>query len=47
MKKIVSLVRKYDCAGHMYFMISHSGVIRQFKEYAPDIAVCVGQLTPS
>ena len=42
MKKIVGLIRKYDCAAHSYFMISHDGVIRQFKEYAPDIAICVG-----
>ena len=42
MKKIVSLIRKYDCAKHVYFMISLDNVIRQFKEYAPDIAICVG-----
>jgi len=44
MKKIVSLIRKYDCAQHVYFMISHDGVIKQFKQYAPDIAMCVGHL---
>ncbi|MBR4888645.1 MAG: hypothetical protein IKU17_05830, partial [Clostridia bacterium] len=44
MKKIVGLIRKYDCAQHVYFMISHDGVIRQFKEYAPDICMCVGHL---
>jgi lipopolysaccharide export LptBFGC system permease protein LptF len=44
MKKIVSLIRKYDCAKHVYFMISHDGVIKQFKQYAPDIAMCVGHL---
>ncbi len=44
MKKIVSLIRKYDCEKHVYFMISHDGVIKQFKEYAPDIAMCVGHL---
>ncbi len=45
MKKIVSLVRKYDCEKYVYFMISHDGVIRQFKEYAPDIKICVGHLS--
>lgn len=44
MKKIVSLIRKYDCEKHVYFMISHDGVIRQFKEYAPDIHMCVGHI---
>lgn len=43
-KRIIELVRKYDCAKQVYFMISHNGVIRKFKELAPDIAVCVGQL---
>ena len=42
MEKIVSLIRKYDCVGHCYFMISPSDVIKQFKEYAPDINICVG-----
>ncbi len=42
MKKIVSLIRKYDCEKHVYFMIVHDGVIRQFKDYAPDISICVG-----
>ena len=42
MKRIVDLIRRYDCAKHVYFMISHDGVIRQFMEYAPDIPVCVG-----
>ena len=42
MKKIVALIRKYDCAKHVYFMIALDNVIRQFKAYAPDIAICVG-----
>ena len=42
MKKIVELVRKYDCEKYVYFMISHDTVIRQFKEYAPDIPICMG-----
>jgi glycerophosphoryl diester phosphodiesterase len=44
MKKIVALVRKYDCTKHVYFMICHDGVIEQFKSYAPDIPICVGHL---
>jgi glycerophosphoryl diester phosphodiesterase len=43
-KKIVDLVRKYDCEKYVYFMIVHEGVIRKFKEYAPDIPICVGHL---
>ena len=44
MKRIIDLIRKYDCAKYVYFMITHNGVIRQFKEYAPDIHICVGHL---
>ncbi|MBE6608088.1 MAG: hypothetical protein E7633_06005 [Ruminococcaceae bacterium] len=42
MKKIVSLVRKYDAAKHMYFMLEPDSDIRMFKSYAPDINICVG-----
>jgi len=42
MKKIVALIRKYDCVKHSYFMIAHDGVIKQFMDYAPDIPMCVG-----
>ncbi len=44
MKRIVALIREYDCEKHCYFMITHDGVIRQFKAYAPDIPICVGHL---
>jgi glycerophosphoryl diester phosphodiesterase/predicted amidohydrolase len=44
MKRIVELIRKYECEKHVYFMISHDGVIKQFKEYAPDICMCVGHI---
>lgn len=44
MKKIVALVRKYECERYTYFMIARDSVIRQFKAYAPDIEVCVGHL---
>lgn len=44
LKKIVSLIRKYDCEKHCYFMISSDVYIKQFMKYAPDIPVCVGHL---
>lgn len=44
MKKIVELIRRYDCVKHVYFMIAHRGVIKKFKEYAPDIEICAGHL---
>jgi len=44
MKKIVSLVYKYGCEKHIYFMLETDVQIRQFKEYAPEIPVCVGHL---
>ncbi len=42
MEKIVSLIRKYECERHMYFMLEPDDDIRRFKEYAPDIPICVG-----
>ncbi len=42
MEKIVALVRKYDCQRHVYFMLEPDLHIKQFKEYAPDIPICVG-----
>jgi glycerophosphoryl diester phosphodiesterase len=44
MKKIVELIRKYDCEKYVYLMLETDLQIKQFKEYAPDIAVCVGHL---
>ena len=42
MKKIVALIRKYDCAKHVYFMLEQDEDIKMFKTYVPDIPVCVG-----
>ena len=42
MEKIVALVRKYDCEKYVYFMLEPDLHIKQFKEYAPEIPVCVG-----
>ena len=44
MQKIVSLIRQYDCEKYVYFMIAHDGVARMFREYAPDIPLCMGNL---
>lgn len=45
MKKIVSLIKKYDCEKYVYLMLETDVQIRQFKKYAPQIAVCVGHLS--
>lgn len=42
MKKIISLIDKYDCRGHVYFMLETDEQIKQFKAEAPDIPICVG-----
>ena len=42
MEEIVSLIRKYDCQGHVYFMTSSDRMVKKVSEYAPDIPVCVG-----
>lgn len=44
MKKIVSLIKKYDCEKYVYFMLETDFQIKQFKKYAPEIPVCVGHL---
>ena len=44
-RRIVSLIHKYDCEGHVYFMISHDGAIRKFQKIAPHIPICVGHLS--
>ena len=41
-KEIVALVRKYDCAKHVYFMTTNDKIIKEVMSYAPDISVCVG-----
>ena len=45
MKKVISFIRKYDCEKHVYLMLETDFQIKQFKEYAPEIAVCVGHLS--
>ena len=42
MEKIVALIRKYDCAKHVYFMISQDCDVKLFQEYASDIPICLG-----
>jgi len=44
MEKIVALLRRYDCEKHAYFMLETDEQIRQFREYAPHIPICVGHL---
>ncbi len=41
-EEIVGLVRKYDCAKHIYFMTSNDKILKEVICYAPDICVCVG-----
>ncbi len=42
MEEIVSLLRRYDCTGHAYFMSSNEKMLEKAMAYAPDVAVCVG-----
>lgn len=41
-KEIVELIRKYDCVKHVYFMTTNDKIIKEVKQYAPDICICVG-----
>ena len=42
MEVIVSLIRKYDCVKHVYFMTTNDRIIKKVMNFAPDICVCVG-----
>lgn len=44
MKKIIGLIRQYDCEKHVYLMLETDFQIQAFKKYAPHIPVCVGHL---
>ena len=44
MKKIIELIKRYDCEKYVYLMLETDMQIEQFKEYAPEISVCVGHL---
>lgn len=44
MKKIIKLVKKYDCEKYVYFMLVTDMQIKQFKRYAPEVPICVGHL---
>lgn len=41
-EEIISLIRKYDCEKHVYFMTTNDKVIKFMKNYAPDLKICVG-----
>ena len=41
-EEIVSLIRKYDAAKHIYFMTTNDKIIKKVMEYAPDLKCCVG-----
>ena len=40
LKKIISLIHKYDCQKHIYFTIDKEELIIRIKEFAPDIPIC-------
>ena len=42
LKKIIALVRKYDCEKYVYFMSGNDQVLAQLCELAPDLARCCG-----
>ena len=42
LRKIIALIRKYDCEKYVYFMTGNDTVMRQLGELAPDLGRCVG-----
>lgn len=45
MEKIVSLLKAYKAENYAYFMLETDIMIKQFKEYSPEIPICVGHLS--
>lgn len=41
-EKILSLIDKYDCRRHVYFMCGNDRVLKMLKSAAPDICLCQG-----
>ena len=41
-ERIASLIRRYDCASHVYMMSSSDTSLADFMSVAPEIPVCVG-----
>jgi len=42
LEKIISLIREYDCARHVYFMTGNKPLLYMLREMAPDICRCAG-----
>ncbi|MBR6501750.1 MAG: hypothetical protein IKT25_09615, partial [Firmicutes bacterium] len=42
MKKIIDLIRQYDCDKYVYFMSGNNKVLAMLQEMAPDLPRCVG-----
>ncbi|MBQ2943046.1 MAG: hypothetical protein IJD97_12510 [Clostridia bacterium] len=42
LKKIIDLIRKYDCEKYSYFMTGNDTVLGQLQSLAPDICRCCG-----
>ena len=40
LQKIITLIRRYDCAGHCYFLTGNKTLLCQLRTLAPDIARC-------
>lgn len=41
-KRIIALIRQYDCEKYCYFMSGNPAILKQLSELAPDIARCAG-----
>ena len=42
LRKIISLIRQYDCEKYVYFMSGNRTLLSQLKSIAPDLAISVG-----
>jgi len=42
-KKLVNLIRKYDCSKHVYFMTVSEALHEKLEYFAPEISRCMGE----
>lgn len=42
-EKLISAIRRYDCAKHVYFMTVSAKLHQKLKEFAPEINRCMGE----
>ena len=42
LREITDLIHKYDCEDYIYFMSSNQNALKEVREYAPHLHICLG-----